>query len=116
MFSRPSELPGQVRNRVHVITRTLAIAGILALVWHDIQPRYLPGLLPFPGWSPPSVFQKWLGIGIDAFGLFVLLITLFGSVICTSVGFINSKVNNDRRECWIDLCFAGALYLYLALS
>jgi hypothetical protein len=106
----------QSQSKLHIQIRSLAVAGIAVLALHYVQRKYLPGLLPVTGWHPNSQFRKWLGISIDALGLFVLLGTLFMSAIWTYVAFVNSRAENNQLDCWIDLFFVVALYLALALS
>lgn len=89
--------------------------GIADLGSHDLDQRYFPNLFPHSVWSARIALHKWTYVGIDALGLFILLATLFMSVIWTAVAFANSKIANDQGECWIDLCFVGALYLTLFL-
>jgi hypothetical protein len=116
MPSNLAEPVGPRLSNTHARIRALAIVGIVVLLLHRVLQRNLPDLLPTAGWRPTSLLHKWFGIAIDALGLFVLLGTLFASLILMYVVFVNSKVRKDQTDCWIDLCFVVALYVTLALS
>ena len=116
MLPNRTELSRPAISNPHAKIRVLAIVGIVVSALHRVLQTYRPGLLPTAGWRPTSFTHKWLGITIDALGLFVLLGTLFASLILLYVSFVDSRVKNDRSDCWIDFCFVVALFLTLVLS
>lgn len=116
MLAYPNERIGQTLSNSHTLIRMLAVTGIVVLTSNRVLERYAPGLLPTAGWTPASLSQKWFGITLDSLGLLALLGALFATLILLCVVFVNSKVNADKSECWIDCGFVAALYLTLVLS
>src|SRR5215472_8666186 len=115
MPSRPISL-SEARKRIHIAVRGLAMAGIAVLVWLEIQRRYLPGLLPVPGWSPPTTFYKWLGIAIHTADLFVFLAATLFSPIYAYESLEACAGETNRKPFWIDLLFVLLLYACFAAS
>jgi len=111
-----SLLKSDGRAPVHFVTRGIAASGISVLIWLEFQRRYLPGLLPVPGWAPVDSYHKWLGIGIHAidllFGLSALLVA--PALVWTAFGALKSP--GERWQCWIDLFFVLLYYFAFVLS
>lgn len=115
-MSAPTEGIDHARLRIHFAVRGLALVGILVIVWIEFQSRYLPNLLPSPAWHPPDTLHKWLGIGIDAFDILVLLLAMFLSPLYAYLSFRASKGKTGQSQWCGDAVSVAILYLFLVVS